>query len=99
MPFCGANIRIYMIAMGMRGFVSKKTRTFHPLVPVKHLASSMQCNAIHCILSLRSIDHSIAHKLFPMNLLLLKLNHHLLGFPVPSAYNLATSRAASSCLI
>lgn len=37
------------------------------------------------------------YKLFPINFLLAKLNHHLLGLSDPSSYILARRRMASSC--
>src|SRR6185437_6165213 len=37
------------------------------------------------------------YRLLPMNLRLVKLNHHLLGFESPSSYTRASSRVASSC--
>jgi len=39
-----------------------------------------------------------SYKLFPMNFLFVKLNHHLLGTVAPSAYNLACNLIANSCL-
>jgi hypothetical protein len=40
-----------------------------------------------------------AHKLFPINRLFVKLYHHLLGFPLPSAYSFTINLIASSYLI
>ena len=37
------------------------------------------------------------YKLFPINFLFAKLNHHLLGLSLPSSYILASRRMASSC--
>jgi len=37
------------------------------------------------------------YKDFPINFLFVKLNHHLLGMFVPSAYTLFSNLAASSC--
>ena len=37
------------------------------------------------------------YKLFPINFLFAKLNHHLLGLSLPSSYILASSLDASSC--
>lgn len=46
----------------------------------------------------RLVVFNALYKLLPMNFLLVKLNHHLLGLPSPpSSYTLANNLFASSC--
>lgn len=49
--------------------------------------------------SLSPYNLTTPYKALPMNFLLVKLSHHLLGMLVPSAYTLFNNLVASSCLI
>lgn len=84
--------------------------TYKPF-DMNHLAANCQffCAVLPVLVSIMlqaSFSHALLqphawsahHSPLPMNFLLVKLNHHLLGLASPSSYTLANNLVANSCL-